>query len=209
VARVLALALILPLVVLGCGGGSDDQGASKSSGRREPQPVLPSGGEVPAPKITDLERAAGAAGCKLQSTTARSRDHIADIQQRVHYDTNPPTSGKHFQVPAQDGIYEQAPPDTTVVHSMEHGRVVIWLRPNLPASARAGLRALVEDDSYQMLLVPRSKMPFAVAATAWNASPGPEGTGRLLGCPSFNSGVYDALRDFRDQNRGRGPESVP
>jgi len=60
-----------------------------------------------------------------------------------------------------------------------------------------------------MLLVPRSKMPFAVAATAWNASPGPEGTGRLLGCPSFNSGVYDALRDFRDQNRGRGPETVP
>ena len=206
-ARVLAVALILLLVLLGCGGGSDGQ--SKSSGQRQPQSILPSGGEVPAPTITDLERASGAAGCKLQSTRARSRDHITDIQQRVHYDTNPPTSGKHFQVPAQDGIYGEAPPDTTVVHSMEHGRVVIWFRPNLPATARAGLRALVEDDSYQMLLVPRSKMPFAVAATAWNASPGPEGTGRLLGCPSFNSGVYDALRDFRDQNRGRGPETVP
>jgi hypothetical protein len=209
VARVLVVALILPLALLGCGGGSDEGSAKGSSGQSKPPSLLPGGGEVPAPKITDLERAARAAGCKLHSTTARSRDHIADIQQRVHYDTNPPTSGKHFQVPAEDGIYKQAPPDTTIVHSMEHGRVVIWFRPSLPASARAGLRALVEEDSYQMLLVPRSRMPFAVAATAWNASPGPEGTGRLLGCPSFSPGVYDALRDFRDQNRGRGPEAVP
>jgi hypothetical protein len=209
VARVLVVALILPLALLGCGGGSDEGSAKGSSGQSEPPSLLPGGGEVPAPKITDLERAARAAGCELQSTTARTREHIADIQQRVHYDTNPPTSGKHFQVPAEDGIYEQAPPDTTIVHSMEHGRVVIWFRPNLPASARAGLRALVEDDSYQMLLVPRSKMPFAVAATAWNGSPGPAGTGRLLGCPSFSPGVYDALRDFHDQNRGRGPEAVP
>jgi hypothetical protein len=200
---------MLPLALLGCGGGSDEGSAKGSSGSGGPPSLLPGGGEVPAPKITDLKRAALAAGCRLQSTTARSRDHITDIHQRVHYDTNPPTSGKHFQVPAEDGIYDQAPPDTTIVHSMEHGRVVIWFRPNLPASARAGLRALVEDDSYQMLLVPRSKMPFAVAATAWNGSPGPAGTGRLLGCPSFSPGVYDALRDFRDQNRGRGPEAVP
>jgi hypothetical protein len=209
VARVLVVALILPLALLGCGGGSGEGSAKGSSGSGGSPSLLPGGGEVPAPKITDLERAALAAGCKLQSTTARSRDHITDIQQRVHYDTNPPTSGRHFQVPAEDGIYEQAPPDTTIVHSMEHGRVVIWFRPSLPASARAGLRALVEEDSYQMLLVPRAKMPFAVATTAWNASPGPEGTGRLLGCPSFSPGVYDALRDFRDQNRGRGPEAVP
>ena len=208
-ARALVVALIVPLALLGCGGGSDEGSAKGSSGQSEPRSLLPGGGEVPAPKITDLDRAARAAGCTQQSTRARTREHIADIQQRVHYDTNPPTSGKHFQVPAEDGIYEQAPPDTTIVHSMEHGRVVIWFRPNLPASARAGLRALVEDDSYQMLLVPRSKMPFAVAATAWNGSPGPAGAGRLLGCPSFSPAVYDALRDFRDQNRGRGPEAVP
>jgi len=209
VARVLVVAVILPLALLGCGGGSDDQSAKGSSGSGGSPALLPGGGKVPAPKITNLERATRAAGCRLQSTTARTREHIYDIHQRVQYDTNPPTSGKHFQVPAEDGIYEQAPPDTTIVHSMEHGRVVIWFRPNLPASARAGLRALVEDDSYQMLLVPRSKMPFAVAATAWNGSPGPAGTGRLLGCPSFSPGVYDALRDFRDQHRGRGPEAVP
>ena len=69
--------------------------------------------------------------------------------------------------------------------------------------------ALVEQDGQQMLLVPRSQMPFAVAATAWNAEPGRVGTGRLLGCRSFNLAAYDALRAFRDTHRGRGPEAIP
>jgi Protein of unknown function (DUF3105) len=214
--RPATLALILVLAAAGCGGEDEKQkapatgGAGQSStAQPEPEVLLPGGGQVPEARVTRLVAAARAAECRLSSTTARSRDHTADIAEKVDYDTNPPTTGEHFQVAAQDGIYEEAPPDTTVVHSQEHGRVVIWFRPSLPREARAGLRALVEEDGYQILLVPRSEMPFEVAATAWNRSPGPEGTGRLLGCPSFSPETYDALRAFRDQNRGRGPESVP
>ena len=210
-ARALALILLLLIALAGCGGDSEGDNASESTDTRaaEQEPILPEGGRVPEPSITGLEPAARAAACELRSTPARTRDHTANIDEPIDYNTNPPTTGRHFQVPAEDGIYEEAAPDSTLVHSHEHGRVVIWYRPSLPAEARAGLRALVEEDDYQILLMPRSEMPFAVAATAWNSSPGPAGTGRLLGCESFSPEAYDALRAFRDKHRGRGPEAIP
>ena len=134
---------------------------------------------------------------------------MAEIDAQIDYPTNPPTAGRHFGAAAEDGIYDEAPPDITLVHSHEHGRVVIWFKPSLPATDRAGLRALVEDDEDKMLLVPRADMSYDVAATAWNADPEPLGTGRLLGCPEFSPEVYDALRTFRDEHRGKGPEPIP
>jgi hypothetical protein len=213
VARSSIVAFALALALAGCGGGSDDQSASDTGKAREAErgvtARLPAGGEVPEPRISDLDSAARAAKCELQSSRARSRDHTASLYEQIDYDTNPPTTGRHFQVSAEDGVYGEAPPDSAIVHSLEHGRVVVWLKPSLPAKARAGLRALVEQDSHQILIIPRSEMPFDVAATAWNSSPGPAGTGRLLGCSSFSPAVYDALRTFRDEHRGRGPEVDP
>jgi hypothetical protein len=206
--------LLLVLAASGCGGDDDSTEESRTSAQEtttaaEPPPLLPEGGSVPAPQETELEPAARAAGCELESTRATSNAHSTDPNERIPYDTNPPTTGRHLQVPAEDGIYEEAPPDSAVVHSMEHGRIVIWFKPDLPAEARASLRAFVEADNYQMLLVPREDMPYDVAATAWNAEPGRLGTGRLLGCPSFEDSVFDALRAFRDEHRGKGPEAIP
>jgi hypothetical protein len=210
VARSSVLAFTLVVALAGCGGGSDDESVSQTSKTREAErgttARLPTGGEVPDPRITDLDSAARAAKCELQSARARSRDHTASLEEPIDYDTNPPTTGRHFQAAAEDGIYEEAAPDSAIVHSLEHGRVVIWFKPNLPEGARAGLRALVEQDGHQILIIPRSEMPFAVAATAWNSSPGRAGTGRLLVCPAFSTAAYDALRTFRDEHRGRGPE---
>jgi hypothetical protein len=52
-------------------------------------------------------------------------------------------------------------------------------------------------------------MSYAVAASAWNGKPEPNGTGRLLGCPRHNERVFDALRAFRDEHRGKGLEPIP
>jgi hypothetical protein len=212
-ARSYVLALALVLAVGGCGGDPETDSAGKTDGTRGAERGvtgdLPAGGRVPEAGLTDLGPAARAAKCELQSTRARSRDHTANLEEPIDYDTNPPTAGRHFQQAAGDGIYEEAPPDSTVVHSLEHGRIAIWFKPSLPEEARAGLRALVEQDGYQVLLIPRAEMPFDVAATAWNGSPGREGTGRLVGCPSFSPAAYDALRTFRDEHRGRGPEAAP
>jgi hypothetical protein len=52
-------------------------------------------------------------------------------------------------------------------------------------------------------------MPYQVAATAWNRDPQPLGTGRLVGCKTYNDKIFSVLRDFRDDNRSNGPEPVP
>jgi hypothetical protein len=192
-------ALVVVAVLLLSGGGSG--GASAE--------VLPDGGEVPRQQLTDLAEAADAAGCKLESNRAQGREHITSLSERVEYQTNPPTSGNHFIEPAEDAAYDQAPQDEQLVHSLEHSRVVVWFKPSLPEDARANLKALYDSDSYQTLVVPRRDMPYAVAATAWNREPEPNGTGRLMGCPRHNERIFDALRTFRDEHRANGPEPVP
>jgi hypothetical protein len=200
---VLALAAVIVLVVIatggGGGGGSDAQAAE----------VFPDGGSFPEQKVFEVAPAAKAAGCTLKDVKAPSREHTTSLSQRVKYSTNPPTSGKHYQIPADDGIYGDPPQDEQLVHNMEHGRVIFWVKPSLPEDQRADIRALVEDDPYQMVLVPRSNMPYAIAATAWDADPAPNGTGKMMTCNQVTDKTYDALAAFRDEHRSQGPEPIP
>jgi Protein of unknown function (DUF3105) len=196
---VIAVLAVLALVL----SGSDDAGGVDKD-------VLPDGGSVPEQKEFDLETAAAAAGCELEDVEASGNfDHTTDPSERVKYNSNPPTSGRHFAVPAEDGAYSTAPSDEELVHNLEHGRVIVWVKPDLPVAQREQIRALFDEDDYQMIVVQRANMPYAVAATAWNADPTPLGTGQLMGCPQWNDDVIDALRTFRDEHRSNGPEPIP
>ena len=200
---VVALAAVVVLVLVatggGGGGGSDAQAAE----------VFPDGGSFPGQKVFEVAPAAKAAGCTLKDVKATSREHTTSLSDRVKYSTNPPTSGKHYEIPADDGTYGDPPQDEQLVHNMEHGRVIFWVKPSLPEDQRADIRALVEDDPYQMVLVPRAGMPYAIAATAWDADPAPNGTGKLMTCNQVNDKTYDALAAFRDEHRSQGPEPIP
>jgi hypothetical protein len=199
-------ALVLAILIAGGIALLAGSGGSSSSATAS---VLPSGGKVPEPQVTDLKSAADAAGAKLISFPAQSRDHLQSLNDKVKYKTNPPTAGKHYFDPAADGAYSKAPPDVQLVHTQEHGRVIIWFKPSLSKADRAGLKALFDQDADKMVLVPRANMPYDVAATAWGATPDPLGTGYVMGIPKFSPKVYDALRAFRDEHRGKGPEPVP
>ena len=204
----LAVAVIVVVaIVLLTGGGGGDSGGGKSGGDSA---VLPEGGEVPERKVQDLAPAAKAAGCTLRDYKGKSREHTDDLAEKIKYDSNPPTEGKHFATPAEDGAYDEPPDVKELVHSMEHGRVIIWFKTSLPEDQRADLKALFDDDSYQMLLTPDPEgMKYQVAATAWTREPTPNGTGHLLACTKFTDETLDALQAFRDEYRGNGPEAVP
>jgi uncharacterized protein DUF3105 len=191
-------AIVAVVVVLVAGGGGKGAGAASDE--------FPSGGTAPAQQITDLAAACKAAGCELKNVKATSRDHTQSLSDRVKYSTNPPTSGKHFVQPADDGVYSNAPQDEQLVHTLEHGRIIIWVKPSLARTARAALRALYDEDGDKIVLVPRANMPFQVAASAWSADPAPLGTGHLLGSKRYSAKVFDALRAFRDRYRYKGPE---
>lgn len=55
------------------------------------------------------------------------REHTLDIQGFV-YNSNPPTSGKHFPVWAKPGVYDRVLSDGYLIHSLEHGYIVISYR---------------------------------------------------------------------------------
>jgi uncharacterized protein DUF3105 len=199
------VALILAAIALaGCGGNEDsDEGGNRAVD------VLPSGGQAPPRSEQNLAVAVQAAGCTLERQRGESRDHTRDLEEPVAYPTNPPASGRHYELPAEDGAYEEAPADSSVVHSLEHGRVTIWFSPELPRARRAELRALFDEDSSQLLMVPRPRMPYELAASAWNRDPEPLGTGRLITCERLGDATFDAARAFRDEHRGQGPEALP
>jgi hypothetical protein len=198
----LAIAAIAVIVLLAAGGnGAEGQGGGD---------VFPEGGDVSEQSEFDLDAAAEAAGCELDSTRGSGvLDHTTSLDERVDYPDNPPTHGRHYQVPAEDGLYHDAPTDEELVHTLEHGRVIVWAKPSLPDDARETIRALFDEDDYQMVVVPRSDMRPALAATAWNRDPDPGGTGRTLACPRWNDQVVDAIRTFRDEHRSNGPEPIP
>jgi hypothetical protein len=199
---VLALALIAGIVVLvvpGLGG----KGGSGSGNPTDPTSVAVNV-KLPQQQLSDVNAAAKAAGCVLQHPPIEGRGHVDKKFTASDYKTNPPTSGPHFPSWYDDGIYN--PGDVAnlgmLVHTLEHGRIDVQYKPGTPKATIDGLRALLveQDTGYHMLLFQNTTgMKYAVAATAW---------GHLLGCPSMNDHVYDALRTFRERYIDQGPERV-
>jgi hypothetical protein len=198
---VLALAVVAGVVVLVAGVFSKSGGSGGSNGA----PGTPSASvALPQQQTSDVDAAAKAAGCVLQHPPIEGRTHENKVFRASDYKTNPPTSGNHFPQWYDDGVYNpgDVPNLGMLVHTLEHGRIDVQYRPGTPAATMSGLESLLaeQDDGYHMLLFQNTtNMPYAVAATAW---------GHLLGCPSMNDKVYDALRTFRERYIDKGPETV-
>lgn len=159
------------------------------------------GPRAPLTGPTAATQAAQAAGARMISASYDYGTGV-HVTERVAYATNPPTNGPHHPEWAVDGNYVGTePPDTErIVHALEHGRIVIWYRPDLPAAEIRRLERLFDEDPYHVLLVPRAGLPCPVAATAWS---------RGVLCPAVDERSLDALRAFRDAYRDQGPERVP
>jgi len=117
----------------------------------------------------------------------------------VTYRTNPPAGGNHSPTPAGAGVFTatNTPPDNQLVHSLEHGYVVIWHRPDISPGVLDDLKALAGRSAKDVLIVPRESLPQPVAATAWH---------RRLLCSQPD---LQALELFVTTYRNKGPEKVP
>ncbi len=162
------------------------------------------GTNPPALRVANLRAAAKAAGCDLQlNLPDEGNTHIPRGSPTPNYHTNPPTSGNHVEPPYQqaDGAYSEMPPTIDFVHSLEHGRVEVQYSPDLAQVDQLALKGVFDQSPGGMLLFPNKDMPYSVAATAWT---------ELMGCKTYQGAkTLDAIRDFRDQFRGQGPEAVP
>ncbi len=209
VAGGLTAAVIVGIVIVIASGGS-------SSGSDEPAAahidvatgsvngIAPDarGGTSPPPVGNlDLTTAARDANCDLRLNLRDEGNQHVQPGTNVTYHTNPPTSGNHVTTPFQqaDGAYSEEPDSIDFVHSLEHGRIEIQYAPDLPQQDQLALKGVFDESPSGMLLFPNRQMPYQVAATAWT---------QLMGCKSYEGAkTLDAIRDFRDQYRGRGPET--
>lgn len=179
-------------------GGNDSSGAGTAGAATTSVPV-------PPVKEADLSRAAAAAKCELLSPAVEGSTHVTG---KVVYKTNPPSSGDHNQVWAEDGYYAPGnePEKENWVHSLEHGRVLLQYAPATPARTIAQLETVGAEElngsaHYKVLaLQNNTEMPFKVAAVSW---------GKILGCPTMTPAVFDAIRAFRRENTDKGPELIP
>jgi hypothetical protein len=108
----------------------------------------------------------------------------------------PPVGGPHFPQPLVTGIYDQAPEDGNVVHSLEHG--MVWFSYNPELITPEDLEAVIdvaEEYSNDTIVAPRPDNEGALYALSW---------GRRL---QIESPVdRDLLREFIETNRNRSPE---
>ena len=111
----------------------------------------------------------------------------------------PPTSGNHYPIPQEDGVYKQTPPFTHLVHTLEHGRIEIQYKPPISQKRLAQLGGLYNEDRSYTLLFPNAKMPYVLAVTAW---------GHMAGCKRLNDSTFDLIRDFKRRYQGTAPEPL-
>ena len=105
---------------------------------------------------------------------SQGREHIPiGTSHLVAYATNPPTSGPHYDPSAGPGVYDEPMPDGYLIHSLEHGYVIIShdLSDLPPAEAARTLDELVRiataNELWKLIVIPRPGMGQRFALTAW------------------------------------------
>jgi hypothetical protein len=148
-----------------------------------------------APKLSgELQASLEQGGCTVDSQTDKGQAHV----KAPTYSVNPPAGGDHDSVPSPAGFYDlgNVPADGHLVHSLEHGFVVVWYRPEgVRQASLDGLRDLAARHRW-VLIVPRPSLPTPLAGTAWH---------RRLLCPDGATGpIGNFVTAFRDQGPEKG-----
>jgi hypothetical protein len=145
-----------------------------------------------------------AAGCTLQIVPALVGVHSirnpADTSPK--WNTDPPTSGPHYGIPAVFGIYEDELEIARVVHNLEHGGIYILYGKDVPDSTVDELRSFYDDHKTGTIMAPLNRLGDKFALGAWVVD-GETNNGFLAKCTSFDK---DAAATFFRTLQFRGPE---
>ena len=172
--------------VNGCLGSSDNspnEGEGSDDGSGPPETLPESGDES---YIQDVEQ-----------FESRGREHV---NEEVDYERIPPLSGPHHGGVVDAGYYEQPQSTEELVHSLEHGAVVVYYDPDaITEEARSDLRerANVHTGTWTSVIVaPSQDNPEApYTLTAWR---------HRLRIDEYEP---EAVTAFLAEYLGRGPEN--
>ncbi|HVY30329.1 MAG TPA: DUF3105 domain-containing protein [Polyangiaceae bacterium] len=158
-------------------GGNTNGGADSSPGGGAGESTA-AAGETSLGGAAGGDGNLGAGACKIVvAEQALAAGNHVTLCSDVTYATNPPSSGSHYPVWADFGVYDFALPRGFWVHNLEHGAVVVTY--NCPggcadevAAATAWLAKLTVDAACpggtpRALLVPDPKLDVRWAASSW------------------------------------------
>ena len=136
-----------------------------------------------------------------------SSTHVEEGTDPGPYNSDPPTSGRHYSESLPSGFYEEgeaasfgAYPQGRLVHSLEHGYVIFWydcdgLSQDDCSQLKAQIRQVMDDaGNLKVIAFPWSSIAEPVVMTSW---------GQMLRLDSFDPA---AALQFVRTNRNRAPE---
>ena len=181
-----------------------------ASGCYESRPYQANGLQNIRTTFPDQEPLPGYRVCEVRTADdpAESRTHL-DPCAELPYEVVPASSGDHYGIWAQFREYDEPVPQGYLVHSMEHGAVVLY--HNCPDGCPEVLNAFREireawgldpqclgGDAVlnRIIIAPRPDMDVPIAATAWERS------------YSATCLDIDGLTDFVSRHYGQGPEDL-
>lgn len=133
-----------------------------------------------------------------QAVAIQGQQHITLGQSHPAYNSDPPTSGWHYDQPAEAGFYETPLPDEQLVHNLEHGHVVISYDCSKLSDCETNMAELqsivARFQRWKVVAVARENLDAAIALTAW---------GRLDKLETYDE---DRIVNFVKYWRDRGPE---
>jgi hypothetical protein len=122
------------------------------------------------------------------------REHTNDLNEKIKYNSDPPTSGKHYQTPAIWGDYPTPINQIQGVHNLEHGGVLIQYGDRVPRATVEKFRAYYQQDPNAMLLAPYPRLRKRIAITTWT---------HLMMCTGYDEHALDEVKRLY---RYKGPE---
>jgi hypothetical protein len=160
---------------------------------------------------TNAAAALDKAGCTLLEKPALRGVHSITTPTGTSplWNTSPPTSGPHYEIPAIWGAYTEPLNMAQLVHNLEHGGISILYGPKVPDSTVSQLRSFYGDHTRGTILAPLPSLGDKVALGAWttkNANDPANGTAHLAKCTAFDQ---DAFAAFFDEFQFQGPERFP
>ncbi len=136
-----------------------------------------------------------------------SSAHVEEGQDPGPYNTDPPSSGRHYASDLEPGFYDEADseryepyPAGYLVHNLEHGYVIFWYNcEELGEKDCSQLKdqiqeAMDEVDNFKVIAFPWASIDAPVVMTSW---------GKIQRFESFD---VDAAVEFVKSNRNKAPE---
>ncbi len=121
------------------------------------------------------------------------------------YNSNPPSSGAHYDKSANWGIYDYEVNEKIFLHNLEHGGVWIAYRPGISQGAIDDLKGIIgEYSGDKFVMAPRSANDADIAVVSWGRV-----SKFMLAGEHLTDGQKDEIRNFYRSLRDRGPEYVP